>query len=418
MIRSFDCLELLRALAHGEPMVARHGYTGTKPSRSDRLRQLLHGVWASVRMFFGMRGVVVTGRHLTRMSGPVTISSRAGWREIIGALLKDKALLFFPLPGGSSDPVRAFCDRLPIDASRSITVRLTGNEVLTLGGEFGGEPVIAHLPIRKHGAATVRRHRCGLLQAQAILETTDLIRLLPGIRSWRDDHDLPILLQSRLPGRTPDPVTMTNSAFVEAIQLAMEPLKALHGLARRRTAVDEPDFISRYLTAFYHALPNAYAKRIEGIIAHLEHWSSRRTLPSVPLHGDYWLSNTMLDAAGSRLVGIIDWEWFSADGLPALDAVHLLVVSYASHRGHHVGDVTPSIWRRGAADSWMDRQLGDLPATFGISDQDLKFVGIVFWLDYIRRGYIETTPPDAQWLPRIVEPSAAAIEGWLAKNAD
>jgi len=49
-----------------------------------------------------------------------------------------------------------------------------------------------------------------------------------------------------------------------------------------------------------------------------------QTIPCVPVHGDFWLNNLLVDEHNHELTGIVDWDHAILNGLPLLDLFHLL----------------------------------------------------------------------------------------------
>lgn len=66
---------------------------------------------------------------------------------------------------------------------------------------------------------------------------------------------------------------------------------------------------ARWLASFHDATASARTDEIGGIAV-------RRTA----VHGDFWLRNVLIDAAGG--IGVVDWEHFVSDGSPFVDLFH------------------------------------------------------------------------------------------------
>lgn len=65
-------------------------------------------------------------------------------------------------------------------------------------------------------------------------------------------------------------------------------------------------------------------------------------LPLVPVHGDLWLHNILVDGASPRVTGIIDWDRARGQGLPLLDLFHV-----ECWRSRPLApDLSPSTYRR------------------------------------------------------------------------
>jgi hypothetical protein len=68
-------------------------------------------------------------------------------------------------------------------------------------------------------------------------------------------------------------------------------------------------------------------------------------LPGVVRHGDLWTGNLL--ALDGRLTGVVDWDAWSEDGVPALDLVHLIATEERLRLRRPIGAVYAQMpWRR------------------------------------------------------------------------
>ena len=68
-------------------------------------------------------------------------------------------------------------------------------------------------------------------------------------------------------------------------------------------------------------------------------------LPGVVRHGDLWSGNLL--ARGGRLTGVVDWDAWAEDGVPALDLVHLVATEERLRLRRPIGAVYAKMpWRR------------------------------------------------------------------------
>ena len=141
-------------------------------------------------------------------------------------------------------------------------------------------------------------------------------------------------------------------------------------------------------------------------------------LPVVWTHGDYSLKNVLGDAAGTRVVGIIDWDLSRRRGLPLLDLLHLLVrVAMGRHRESWSTVVRTRLFR-GQVDGPAGAGVGEYCRTLGLPSALRQPLAVAYWLDRLR-GHVGTSKHlDTDWgrqnFHALVEPAIDALGPCLA----
>lgn len=201
-------------------------------------------------------------------------------------------------------------------------------------------------------------------------------------------------LERRLPGRTPrmqpgpalvaDCVDFLVDLHVSTAGLATNGSGAIRANAEVVTAAcggEEARLLER--------LAERAERRLEGF-------------PRGFVHGDFFRGNLLVE--GDRLVGVIDWDTATADGLPFLDLFHLRLFSEHRPADHRWGGVvTEHLMVR--AQSGGDAVMREYGQRIGVraAPGELEALVIAYWLD--RLAYQLTTMAD-----RLVR------ERWLAEN--
>jgi len=128
-------------------------------------------------------------------------------------------------------------------------------------------------------------------------------------------------------------------------------------------------------------LPRTLAERLQVVRARLYDALRGVPVPLVPRHGDFKLENVLGDAARPETWRVLDWELWTAQGAPLLDAWHLV----ASRRARDAGCAMGSAVRR-----WLlagelnphEHQLVQRLAQ-GLDPRYVELSPVLYWLDRI-----------------------------------
>lgn len=155
-----------------------------------------------------------------------------------------------------------------------------------------------------------------------------------------------VFIEDRLSGVSAYQVAHRRSQKLQVYTSALGFLEQWYATDPVRVSVDTDTFIRYWLapldsiktfvrtTPFGHlweSLENTLWKKLCG-----------RSIPLVPLHGDFWLNNILVDTQSKRVKGVIDWDNAQTRGLPLTDFFHL--ISWRSSRFH--ADFASSLLRR------------------------------------------------------------------------
>jgi aminoglycoside phosphotransferase (APT) family kinase protein len=224
-------------------------------------------------------------------------------------------------------------------AVRSALWTSTGTAVFRLD-----EPARTVLRLSPFSDAALQRETEVLAELAGLALPSPLRRLLPArlcagrVGAWG------YVLDREIPGVSGE-LLVGQPAWAELQADAVAALTALHGVAARRTVVDEA-LLQRWVDA-----PVAVVARICGRLPRVTpmHRLDRlRTLLREELagrqvevgwaHGDFWAGNLLTEADG-RLTGIVDWDLAAPDELALHDLLHLLLYHRRLVSGSETGDL-------------------------------------------------------------------------------
>jgi hypothetical protein len=233
------------------------------------------------------------------------------------------------------------------------------------------------------------------------------------IRSETRDG-LAILVQQRLPGRTPAADDLSSSRLQERIALAMEPLEALHRRPRPPPARPDDRLVAVELPRAIASLPR-YRSILEPTLAAVAAWLERRRLPAVLTHGDYWIGNLLFDDQGPTLTGIFDWEWFRPDGCTGLDALQLGCFSNAEWQKVKPPEIFGCVLEGTSVPDPLKAHIARVKTAFDLDDEDIGYLTLMLWLLRVySNAYIH--PASEAEVLTLVEQPAAAARRWLDRH--
>ncbi|MFQ5634649.1 MAG: methyltransferase domain-containing protein [Gammaproteobacteria bacterium] len=166
-------------------------------------------------------------------------------------------------------------------------------------------------------------------------------------------REVAALLRGLNPGTVPQ-LTLTGDAYAQRVTRKLEPLREL---------LDGPAW--GRLVAFVGA-------EVQGV-----------RLGRGLVHGDFGVSNVMVDGAG-RIAGLIDWEYGDRDGLPVLDAINYLASS--GQLSHPDADFAACMIRlmsacaaNGSRSEFLDRYF----AEYNLDTDGARAFVLLWWLHVI-----------------------------------
>lgn len=101
-------------------------------------------------------------------------------------------------------------------------------------------------------------------------------------------------------------------------------------------------------------------------------------------HGDFWLSNIMVNDRATRLLGVIDWNQFIASSLPLLDLFHLLVKWRQENGESTLGDAIAGLHRDIVTGSPAADLVSKYAREFSIPQPTVTKLLVAYWLRQTR----------------------------------
>ena len=169
---------------------------------------------------------------------------------------------------------------------------------------------------------------------------------------------------------------------------------------------EELDRISKSLQAYSPFLRETGEKLLR--------WHAGRKFSGEVTHGDLWLGNVLFE--GERISAVLDWEWARTDGLRLVDSIHLLLMSYSEFRNAPIGEFLRQVWSDSVEESELSSRLRAIQSRYGVEDEDMKFLTLLPWFDYLGQNVFSGRVPRAAWTQNMIAHTIPVIERWLSRH--
>ena len=214
-------------------------------------------------------------------------------------------------------------------------------------------------------------------------------RLLPTVavtgersrRVFTIEHGLPGVPASRLSyGQTAEQVTT----------IAISAIGTLHRATGWRSNIDN--------TMVFDLVEDRIA-RLEQLVGTLTRGRSIRALSSMRescvagltdrvgwrswTHGDYWAGNVLINADGTEVTGILDWDGANRAGLASVDVMHYLLAARVSATGKAIGHCVRQLLGGAPLTEFEADMLAPTRALDGQSGPDLATLVRLAWLGHV-----------------------------------
>lgn len=281
------------------------------------------------------------------------------------------------------EPLRELADALGVQTIGDATLLQDGS--LLIRAKHSGEQVMMRLSLIGSDAP--------LKRASVALETFGpKLEVVPDLIAMGSVDGLTAAVESRLPGRRPNRlegaiVNQVSKVVRHAAEITPQTgstaSHAVEGMVAAITLRTDPVH-SRIITD----LGAAATEVLEGS-------------PSGFQHGDLWFKNLLVDRG--QLSGVVDWDSWTAEGVPGVDLLGLVATSDRLRLRMGVGEaVSRRVWRNRA----------ETLKTMGLASDQLDAIGIAWWLTVVD-GTLRRNPARSSnnaWLDRTIGEAARVAE--------
>lgn len=352
--------------------------------------------------------ILLFGKGLKRSHATIVATQQASWKLRIHLLFTRTPVQ--KLHCTDPAPMALAQKKLRVDAQERLAFFITGNTTLVCSAKAGGTPAITYWTNTEKGCESVQRQHAGLACATPHVSASNLPHI-PKILQFchLDKHEA--LLQVTEIDHAGTHHTKSADLWLESVRLANYASCLFH------PSPETSDFPARLLRKVMAALDEKYLSPLLEIQPLLENWQTQRKPQKMPIHGDLWHSNALFDAH-HQVCGVIDWEWFSEDGMAGFDAMHCLVISHALLQKQGVFKTIRTVAAQDPKHQPLLHAIQSLGDTHAMGTQDVGALVCMVWLTVIFRSHIYTGPQSDQWLSEAIHETAPFIVTLLTQEEE
>jgi Phosphotransferase enzyme family len=293
--------------------------------------------------------------------GELKLSESASFKAVGNSL--SRGIPAFVLKG-NLQPVTNF---FRLDPTPEIRVILANSGLFVCFGRLDGRDVVAY-------ATNSPQYRCSIEHQFSGIDIgrKTLGSLTPEVIVKAADR----MIVSRLPGTPVRIKNLTEDALQSVIMKGLDPLLQIYSTSPRTQGGGDQKLIDSTLSFLKN---HPHSARIPGACEYLSTWD-RAGLPAVPVHGDYWADNLLLQ--NDHVSGVVDWDRSREFGCAGFDALTLGFMSYAMWGGVYVSDVLSDIWRPKEQwrYPWLHEYTEVVRKAFSLTEDDVKGVAVLLWM--------------------------------------
>lgn len=384
-------------LIAGKPVsIPKLAFSGRSPSKLARLLQLGNGAW-ELLLSSGRQSTLVSGEGLAYREGELEYYAghifKRWWN-----LPSSKQPFFVVTNADPAGSVAAFtgCDPQPAPH-----LRLANHHcVFLIMANWHGTPAVIHYASCDSAIAELERQVAGHEIAASVPQVA---HLAPRVLAHNTlVNGATILSRTQLPGH-PHEFSWRRIDVATEMWLSRKPA----------SEYSERAWVGQRLAQLCELLPQHRDMFFPAINALLK-WCGSSKVPGAITHGDFWLGNVLFQ--GDAISGIIDWEWAQKDGFLEVDALYMLLGSVVS-RNASFANLLRQLWSDEIIDALLSERIIRLTAKSGMDKDDLKFIALMLWFNYIWYRAIEGSMLSKAWSEDLIPRTVPTIMKWLGRHA-
>jgi Phosphotransferase enzyme family len=293
--------------------------------------------------------------------GELKLSQPATFKAVSNSL--SRGIPAFVLKG----KLQQVTDFFRLDPTPDVRVILANSGLFVCFGTLDGQDVVAYATNFPQYRCSIEHQFTGIGVGQRALGPLAPEVILKGVDR---------MIVSRLPGTPVRIKNLTEDALQKVIMKGLDPLIHIYSNSPGAKGGGDQKLIDNTLTFLRN---HPHASKIPGACEYLSTWN-RASLSAVPVHGDYWADNLLLQ--NDQVSGVVDWDRSRDLGCVGFDALTLGFMSYAMWGRVYVSDVLADIWRPKEQwhYPWLHEYTEVVRKAFSLTQDDVKGVAVLLWM--------------------------------------
>jgi hypothetical protein len=91
-------------------------------------------------------------------------------------------------------------------------------------------------------------------------------------------------------------------------------------------------------------------------------------------------------------------------------------MSYSEFRNAPIGEFLRQVWSDSVEESELSSRLRAIQSRYGVEDEDMKFLTLLLWFDYLGQNVFSGRVPRAAWTQNMIAHTIPVIERWLSRH--
>ncbi len=136
------------------------------------------------------------------------------------------------------------------------------------------------------------------------------------------------------------------------------------------------------LDSIIHA---SYRDRWRKLIGSVRDYFQQAPPSLVWMHGDFWPGNLLVNEAGDRLTGVVDWAFSDSEGIPLIDLFHLLLYIKTFASGRAFSHLLAERLSARRFDDDEQPLIHEYCQELGVPERSIWPLGVMAWIDWVYR---------------------------------
>ncbi len=282
---------------------------------------------------------------------------------------------------------------------RRIVHTETNKTVAFIETKGGPSLIVIKLPDSAKDTESQRRQRDTLQFLQNDNRLGQWRKLLPTIVAEGSSNGQSFFAEQAIEGKPLRRFYRNPKEYERVVDIAAREISYLHQKTANCVVVNSQilrNWIYRPVDEVLHfdariTSNNYYQDAIDHLVLNLEASLAGKEVCSSWIHGDYAPSNILLNASGSKVIGIVDWDQAHPDDLPLLDLMHLFISVRMDMTQQEMGHVVSNLLK---TSGWTNTELNLLrnaQASLPGDSIDAQALLLLGWLHHITANIKKTS---------------------------
>ncbi len=280
-----------------------------------------------------------------------------------------------------------------------VTTSETNRTIAFLGPVYQQPPVVIKMPGSRRETESLMRQVENLRLLSSEKGLGQWWRLLP-VNMYRGEVGGQVyFIERAMPGTTMLSLLQNEAKRPQVINLAADEISHLH-LATAHGLATTDRLVERWVQAPLHRVAghlssglfsDGYHRNIAQLNMELCEGLLHRQIAVSWIHGDYCPSNILVNPAGNKVTGIVDWDLAAPDEYPLLDLMHLLISVRMETTGRELGQIVADLL---VHQDWTPFEIQLIRKAEGAlrgDPLDLQVVLLLCWLRHIKGNLDKTS---------------------------